>query len=272
MLFPYASAIHKTFWNATSWFPSPALKWGWSTPELGMVEADRDWDSYLPPETKDSDWCPSGETGTRWLRRLYNETANRLSTECTSNVERVGGRGDGGKLVCTALVKKSGCLVYSLGSGNNFAFELEMATRFNCEIHTFDCTITSPSRFPVNDSRIAYHPWCVGGKNVGKYYTLQAIRKKLNHSNRVISVLKMDIERHEFAVVQAMSKEVLPVQMLFETHLHNGYGSWGRPVLRREWTQYWQQLWSFNYSVYAHEPNSRCKCCCEFSLVHRSHT
>ena len=237
-----------------------------------MVEADRDWDKYLPGSNSAPNWCPSGESGTRWLHRLYKETATKHTSACAGGSVRIGGSKDGGKIVCTALVPKDNCLVYSLGSGNNFVFELEMADRFRCEIHTFDCTIANPQRMPVNNSLITYHPWCIGGKDVGKYYTLASVRQRLNHTGRSITVMKMDIERHEFAVIKALRPETLPLQLLFETHLHNGYGSWGRPVLRQEWTQYWNTLWKYNFSVYAHEPNPTCTCCCEFSLVQRSHT
>ena len=260
-------AKHSTFWKATSWFPSPALKLGRSTSDAGMTDADREWEKYLPGTTTAANWCPSGEAGTRWLHRLYKEAAANHSAVCHGGMQRVGGNGDGGKYVCRSLVDKEHCLVYSLGSGNNFLFELAMAEQFNCEVHTFDCTTPDPTRRPANNTAITFHPWCVSGKDAGHHFTLRTIRQKLNHDRRNLTVMKMDIERHEYAVVAAMSGDQLPQQLLFEAHLHNGYGSWGRPVLRREWTQFWHTLWQYNYAAFSHEPNPKCKCCCEFSLM-----
>ena len=48
----------------------------------------------------------------------------------------------------------------------------------------------------------------------------------------------MDIERHEFDVVQNLA--VFPTQIVFETHLHNAYGMFRRPVSALEWTSFWK--------------------------------
>ena len=55
---------------------------------------------------------------------------------------------------------------------------------------------------------------------------LETIMSKLKHG--VVDLLKMDVERHEYDVVQHLM--VFPSQIVFETHLHNAYGMFGRPV------------------------------------------
>ena len=226
-----------------------------------------EWEANLPWKTTAPDWCPSGVTGTRWLQRLYQSATVKHNSTCKT-VDHIGGNHDGGKVVCmSAFDADEACLVYSLGSGNNFLFELEMSGRFGCEVHTFDCTIKSSPRLPVANKMITYHDLCVGANDTGKYRTLSTLRNTLGHADRRIDVLKMDIERHEYAVVASLPEEGLPQQILFEVHLHNGYGRWGRPVLRREWRALWERLWHLNYTTFSYEPNPLCACCCEFSMI-----
>ena len=61
---------------------------------------------------------------------------------------------------------------------------------------------------------------------IGQYYPLEHIMKMLGHTS--VDLLKMDIERHEFAVVDSLVAKFAPRQIVFETHLHNAYGIWGR--------------------------------------------
>ena len=77
----------------------------------------------------------------------------------------------------------------------------------------------------------------------------------------------MDIERHEFAVVASLTLDTAPTQLAFETHLHNAYGMWGRPVSETEWSTLWSALHTLGYSVFVHEPNPIVQCCCEFSVL-----
>ena len=162
----------------------------------------------------------------------------------------------------------------------DFTFELDIIAQFNCKVYTFDCTV---GKSPDTPKTIQFYPWCIGRKDeikpissdlghqgeLGQYYTFSTIMRRLGHSS--VDLLKMDIERHEFAVVDTLSGFFgsLPRQIAFETHLHNAYGMWGRPVLEKEWAALWETLSELKYSVFAHEPNPLCTCCCEFSLVRR---
>ena len=189
---------------------------------------------------------------------------------------RIGKAGDGGKNVCLDNIVAGSCVVYSLGSRLDFSFENDVVDKLNCEVHTFDCTVGSPSKVPHG---IHFHPWCIGGSDekktissdlghggeIGQYYTLETIMSKLGHF--AIDLLKMDIERHEFDVVQNLA--VFPTQIVFETHLHNAYGMFRRPVSALEWTSFWKKLDAAAYEVFAYEPNEKCRCCCEWSIQKR---
>ena len=193
-------------------------------------------------------------------------------------MQRVGGSGDGGKQICVDDIRTNDCIVYSLGSRLDFTFEIDVVKRFGCQVYTFDCTVGIPPASNIPKG-VSFHPWCVGDKDEtkasssnlghqgesGHYYTLTTIREKLGHTT--IDLLNMDIERHEIAVVAALKANNAPRQIAFETHLHNAYGMWGRPVSEHEWTTMWAALHSLGYGVFAHEPNPQCLCCCEFSVL-----
>ena len=234
-----------------------------------------DWELHLPRENTAHDWCPQNSRA--WIHNRYHEAAKAHATKCSSIV-RVGGSGDGGKLICADKLQRDHCVVYSLGSRLEFSFETAIVRQFGCKVHTFDCTVGVPASGVVPRG-VSFHPWCVGGRDesrpissdlghqgeIGQYYTLETIQGKLGHPR--IDLLKMDIERHEFEVIQGLSRRALPAQIAFETHLHNAYGMWKRPVARSEWEMLWSKLRGFRYGVFSHEPNPLCLCCCEWSLL-----
>ena len=249
---------------------------------VGLGSGPPGWDRWLPPTKTRLDWCPSkGSGGAAFVQSLYASKAEH-ATACAS-IQRVGGNGDGGKLICTDNIRLNDCVVYSLGSRLDFSFEIDVVKRFGCQVHTFDCTVGTPppsGRHSI-PAGVLFHPWCVGGKDEikpissdlghqgesGQYHTLATIRKTLGHAS--VDLLKMDIERHEFAVVATLTGDNAPRQMAFETHLHNAYGMWGRPVSKNEWDALWKTLGVLGFGVFAHEPNPLCLCCCEFSIVRR---
>jgi len=232
------------------------------------------WETHLPSSKKKHDWCPQ-DSGS-FIKSLYSTAARSRQSSC-ANMQRIGGSGDGGKLICTDTIRSNNCIVYSLGSRLDFTFEVDVVKRLGCEVHTFDCTVGKPSNSKIPDG-VFFYPWCVGGRDEnkaissdlghqgesGQYYTLATIQAKLEHET--IDLLKMDIERHEFDVVASLTLNAAPRQLAFETHLHNAYGMWGRPVSESEWSTLWVSLDALGYFVFAHEPNPRCLCCCEFSL------
>lgn len=245
-----------------------------AVPIAGTIEQSK-WEHHLPSNQARHDWC-DGKNRAFILSR-YASKASAHAVTCT-DIQRAGASGDGGKLVCTDNINAGNCVVYSLGSRLDFTFEIDIVKRFSCQVHTFDCTVGTPpaSTIPVG---VSFHPWCIGGEDemksissdlghqgeIGQYYTLTTIRKKLHHSH--IDLLKMDIERHEYAVVASLAVDTIPLQIVFETHLHNAYGMWGRPVSEDEWEALWTKLTSLGYRVFAHEPNPLCLCCCEFSVT-----
>ena len=252
---------------STSTFSAPSAK------KHPFLISEFDWP--LPSSLHSPDNCTAPN---EWLDALYARPMKVISAECTS-MFRVGGDSDGGKVLCVDDILPESCVVYSLGSRLDFTFELDILSRLNCLVYTFDCTVGLPSTDSIPHG-VNFFPWCVGGEDktkaftsdilrsfegkVGQYYTLETIAKKLNHTR--VDILKMDIERHELDVVASLTHKLLPSQILFETHLHNAYGAWGRPMTSFEWESLWEKLKGLGYGIYSYEPNPLCACCSEWSI------
>lgn len=136
---------------------------------------------------------------------------------------------DGGKWVCDpidTLASRGGkCLVYSFGSNGEFSFEYGLDDRLQgkCEIHTFDPFVLEPGVAPNTSSNlftqaelkrrnIWVHPLGLAGTDydtpplakwnnrVAKMRSLPSIAQTLNHTNRLIDILKIDIDGGEFSI------------------------------------------------------------------------
>ena len=103
-----------------------------------------DWDDVLPSSNGGHDYCPPwGSAGAKWIGDLY-AAVPKVGT-CKTHT-RIGKAGDGGKNVCLDNIVAGSCVVYSLGSRLDFSFENDVVDKLNCEVHTFDCTVGSPSK------------------------------------------------------------------------------------------------------------------------------
>lgn len=250
-----------------------------SVNSLGFAGSTDLWYQHLSPSNSQPDYCTSNR---EWILDLYSNVHAKLHRDCTVT-RRIGHDADGGKILCLDSAKNSGCTVYSLGSRLDFSFEKSILEVFDCEVHTFDCTVgkPDPSKIP---SEIHFHPWCIGSDSglfpvssdlgfsgsMGQYYTLADAMSLLGHSE--LDLLKMDIERHEIAVIAALTSQSAPQQVVFETHLHNAYGMWGRPMSPEEWEAMWDKLSELGYQIFSHEPNELCLCCSEWSLLKLNYT
>ena len=234
------------------------------------------WDAYLPATNTDADYCTERDAASlKWLRGIYSSQFARSRTTCDSLV-RIGPKGDGGKMVCLDRIQKYSCVAYSLGSRLDFSFEVAVREYLGCEVYTFDCTVGNVSSTIV-PTGVSFYPWCIGGReekkiissdfghtgDFGQYYPLDTIMQKLKHNK--VHLLKMDIERHEVAVIDSLKVDYAPDQLVFETHLHNAYGIWNRPLQHHEWLGMWTKLNTLGYRLFAYEPNPLCPCCCEWS-------
>ena len=183
--------------------------------------------------------------------------------------ERIGAHGEGGKWMCNieALKEKKDCLIYSVGSANDFAWEEEVKRRApNCEIHVFDHTVANASNKPDD---VFFHKWGLTENESHRnpnMKSLSEIIKALRHENRRLDVFKIDCEGCEWQTYKTwFTSGVQIVEILVETH--RGSES-PKPVSNAK--QFFAHLHNSGYRIFHKEPNVHysvgVRLCVEFAL------
>ena len=121
----------------------------------------------------------------------------------------------------------SPCIVYSMGSANEFSFERRVRTVApGCEIHTFDPTVMESGK--GKDAYDSYHgDYGFGGQDsqVGPFpiKSIATIMKELNHTH--VDYLKIDVEGFEWNFFLTVDWKYTKVgQILIEVHPWNEEG------------------------------------------------
>ena len=164
-----------------------------------------------------------------------------IGPACKTPIEHYGGSGDGQKRACglqttlqnlypvavgessgeaSSAVASRGCVIYSIGSANQWDFELDVVERTNCSVHTFDCTISNTTLPPESiRDRVTFHHVCLGDKNEGKFLTWESLHSVTGMKGSP-NYLKMDIEGFEFPVMKSIidNGRHLPLQIAMEIH------------------------------------------------------
>ena len=162
--------------------------------------------------------------------------------------QRVGAKGDGGKWICDMprLKSRDDCLIYSVGSSGDFSFEIDMKKFMpHCEIHTFDKAV-----YTCPPNTCIFHQATFGdGIEPSNSKTWQTILQELNHTNRFMEILKIDIEGGEykfFPQILKSEKSPLPRQILVELH----------PVNVTMIFDFFDQMREKNYAITLKENNN----------------
>eukprot|EP00977_Amphora_coffeiformis_P017908 scaffold6007_cov183-Amphora_coffeaeformis.AAC.32 len=206
---------------------------------------------------------------------------------------------DESKISCGLDALKDGCIIYSIGGNNKWAFEVDLLRRTPCKIHTFDCTgRIDRFRKPTSD-RLHFHHICLGIENkpmpvkpcqgpraiCGEMWTLLEIQRRLNHTR--IDLLKMDIEGFEWPIFESwpeiekdpkMSEQtLLPMQIMVEVHYHTNIKellqhyniSTERDYFRfpQHFVDLQAHLLKMGYSVVVRDDNEHCGHCTELTLL-----
>eukprot|EP01066_Platyproteum_vivax_P015853 Platyproteum_vivax@DN694_c0_g1_i1.p1 len=202
-------------------------------------------------ETNATDKFPHGHA---FYASIYHPT---WSCDVT---ERVGVMVDGGKFVCDPHRISKDCLVYSIGSNNDWSFEQSVRKLMKCEIHTFDHTIT-----PINKPNyIQFHKIGLGPHNSTNESmpSLLTMIDQLGHHDRPIDILKVDCEGCEVEAILPLLKKRSwrknpPIrQLLIEFHWH-----------RDQDLELLRAAADMGYVIFSKEANPYGRCCYEFSLL-----
>jgi Methyltransferase domain len=221
----------------------------------------------------------SYEDDSAWNHHLSSYILSKwMPTLSCPQAARVGADGDGAKWTCgveniARNAIRGDCLVYSLGSNNNFDFESDLLERLgdNCEVHVFDHTVTT-WKPPSTTKNIHTHSIALtseaGAKARGSpFKSYQEIRKMLGHETRTINIFKIDIEGSEYEVLPEVLKDAEhPVgQILVEIHMTQhaarSIGATDRLLYRFR---------NASYHMFHTETNPYASGCYEFSFLHVS--
>jgi len=187
--------------------------------------------------------------------------------------ERIGPAGDGGKWVCNPekLRRSKKCIVYSVGSNNDFRFEEAILKNISsgCEVHVFDHTVANPTDVPQG---VQFHPWGLAAVSdpSNSMFTLHDILEKLDHVGKKIDIFKIDCEGCEWTTYTTWLDSrngVLIDEILVEVHAGTLEPA-DNPIAR----QFMQKLYDHNFFIFHKEPNVQYifggNLCVEYAFKH----
>ena len=121
----------------------------------------------------------------------------------------IGHVGDGVKWGCglnwLAQQPQQECVIYSVGSHNDFSFEESVLQYLpHCKVFTFDPTVAVPMVPADIADRVEFRKWGLAGKDEGEYLMLSTMMSKLGHSH--VDILKVDIEGWEYPAFFALDE------------------------------------------------------------------
>lgn len=228
---------------------------------------------------------------------LHNDLANYffVTNEPTFTCgleQKIGSRGDGGKWVCDPhRISHGDCLVYSIGSNNQYDFEDAIYTKLGCEIHTFDPTVKHPSNKSSTFWRVGLRGFA-NESNVVKdtngnrrlSHDLKHIGEivdMLGHSGRRIDIFKIDCEGCEyevfalefFSALKERNVTIRQIQVEMHTPLPLSYDGAGQTITKggiEIIERTFQILQDEGYRIFHKEPNviaDNYGRCAEFAFI-----
>lgn len=172
---------------------------------------------------------------------------------------RLGNSGDGGKWICDIhrfdQLNSTNLLIYSFGSSGDFSFERAVKQRLpQADIHTFDMGV-----YLCPENICTFHQARLGSGKDGTSKSLRMIINELNHRNREIGILKVDIEGGEYDLFEDLFDSSLKVQqgmplirqILFEIHL----GTIAKETFSERTHRLFELFRSNSFAIYHKEVN-----------------
>ncbi|XP_067653276.1 probable methyltransferase-like protein 24 [Haliotis asinina] len=156
--------------------------------------------------------------------RTYHSYLDNVDTLCYRKL-RMGRLGDGGWEICDDGDYRpiAPCIVYSFGINNDFSFDDDTAKVYECQVFAFDPSMNQVSY--QRSPRVRFIRMGIDGRDYKRasweMRTFTSMKKLLNHTGRVVDVLKMDVEGSEWPSLPNIvsSGELSKVrQLLVEYH------------------------------------------------------
>lgn len=186
------------------------------------------------------------------------------------------GTGDDEKRICgNPRAYGETCTVISVGSNNQWGFELEINERYpSCTIHTLDCTVAAevPARLA---KRLVYHNVCLSESDHerhGQRFMSWPSFVSFIQLKAAPLALKMDIEGFEWGVLRSMISSQTPLPFSLSVELHTWtevrdvewYGTWRSAVFVKEWMD---EMVDRGYFLVDRHDNPKCSYCSEIVLA-----
>ncbi|XP_068243927.1 probable methyltransferase-like protein 24 [Palaemon carinicauda] len=224
-------------------------------PVLIYKEANPLWVSWGPRLKAVKDYfhyIRIPQANCRKLRRMGGEF------QCTESGDS--NNMDGHKYICMEPVfmltqnnsNVPECLILSFGTNTETSFDKAMV-HLPCELHMFDVIDFSPPLVAENPNAYFHQAGIAAERRTnfysntnttGEMYTLRDLVSRLNLTDRLIHVLKVDIENSEWEVFGSLAKD--PIlnaigQVALEVHaldvVKNLQASWSENVPTEKWLQ-----------------------------------
>lgn len=181
----------------------------------------------------------------------------------------------GEKRVCGHM-NSSDCTVISIGSPNEWDFELDVIKRFpHCRVHTFDCTVNGVVPDKIK-SQVTFYPICIGVQDAvterGEKFLSWPSIVKLIDLKLPPTIMKMDIEGFEWTTIPAIIKVniLVPDSFSFELHYGTRVSSvpWnGRLRSDPEIGMFMELLFNLGYVLVDRHDGDKIGCCTELVIA-----
>ncbi|XP_070209739.1 probable methyltransferase-like protein 24 [Littorina saxatilis] len=146
------------------------------------------------------------------LSAIYHSYLDNNDIRCHRKL-RMGQVGDCGWEVCDDFEWRPirPCIIYSFGINYEFSFDDDAAKIYGCVVYSFDPSMSRQPTYRRSD-RVMFYRLGIGGttqtkRNGWTLHSLSSFRHMLNHTDKVIDVLKMDVEEAEWSSLINMIQE-----------------------------------------------------------------
>lgn len=184
-------------------------------------------------------------------KRMILRLIRSLHPKITKNgLIRLGGDGDGGYLVPNDLNNIEAC--FSPGVGQISKFELECA-QMGMKVFMADGSVNQP---PLENEGMNFIKKFIGNKNDDNFITLENWIKSTKVNLESDLILQMDIEGHEFDVINSTSTELLKKFRIIIIEFHVLQSVWNKSYFYKAESTF-QKLLKTHECVHIH-PNNCC--------------